>query len=346
MRVSVSETLFFDDCRRKWDYGSPNRQNLTSKQPTPALFFGSAIHAGLEAYYGGGDAVQGFQEFCRTRMAEIRRELSGVPLEKEAEIRDQVEMGEGMLRHYEQYYTAEPFKVVATEQEFEVAIPGTEDGMLVGTVDGFLVDQRGRVWLLEHKTFLIEPPPEFLTLDRQTTFYQWACQKLIHEGYFDFLDRSTVLQGVLYNGLKKKLPIVPRLLQSGKLSVAKSMDTTYETFLGAVEKQGQEPSEYQEFLDFLQRKPNKFFKREWVRRSPAEIQNAERHLQEIYRQMTSPDMVPYPHPSWDCSWRCDFRNLCIAEQTGVDTELMLQQGYRKAPPRGKVYASGSPSSNA
>ena len=254
-------------------------------------------------------------------------------------MRDQIEMGEGMLNHYIFTYKDEPFVALATEQEFEVEIPRTKGGMLVGTVDGIIQDHKSRIWLIEHKTFSLEPPPEFLVLDRQTTLYHWACQRLIEQGYFkDFgIAPHEKLHGILYNGLRKKVPVCPRLLKTGGISQAMNMDTTYEVYMDTLQFYKLDPAPYAATLTRLKNKPNKFFKREWIQRGPPELRSAETQLQAIYERMNNPGAI-YPNPTWDCSWRCDYKNLCCAEQTGVHTDFMREHEYINAPKRGKVYA--------
>ena len=37
----------------------------------------------------------------------------------------------------------------------------------------------------------------------------------------------------------------------------------------------------------------------------------------------------YPHFTWDCKWKCDFKELCAATNRNDDTEWMLQNNFRK-----------------
>ena len=88
-----------------------------------------------------------------------------------------------MLEHYQLWALGkDDFEIIRVEFQFEVPIPGTDDGLLVGTFDGLIRDDDSNFWVFEHKTFMQEPPPEFLTLDRQTSAYQWAAQQLMDSG--------------------------------------------------------------------------------------------------------------------------------------------------------------------
>ena len=53
MVISNSDRCMFKNCRRKWDFGSPNRQNLRIKKKQRPLWLGSLVHNSLEYYYRG-----------------------------------------------------------------------------------------------------------------------------------------------------------------------------------------------------------------------------------------------------------------------------------------------------
>ena len=345
MRISISESRTFDTCLRKWDYSSPNRQGLAPVMMSPALSFGIAIHAGLEAHYRAMQeagqipdvsvSVEAFLKSCSENMAQIRANMGTLPVEAEEKMYSQVELGEGMLRHYATWAEhRDTFEVLAVEPQFRVSLTGT-DGVFVGRFDGVVRDSDG-VWILEHKTFSQEPPPEFLVLDRQTTAYVWALQHIVNLGKAGVVPKGTEVLGVIYNGLRKKLPRRPPVLKSGGLSKDKAMDTTLEVYDARIAEQGLDASDYTAIRDVLKARGNLFFKREYLRKGPAELDGFGRDLRRIYRRMSTTTEI-YPSPSWDCLWSCDFRDLCMAEQVGADHEDLRRIRYRKASSKGAVY---------
>ena len=36
----------------------------------------------------------------------------------------------------------------------------------------------------------------------------------------------------------------------------------------------------------------------------------------------------YPNPTWDCSWKCDFKTLCLATNRNDDIEYLKTTLYR------------------
>lgn len=85
------------------------------------------------------------------------------------------------------HYPLEPFDVVAVEQVFEVAIPGTEH-TYTGKFDGIIrykeAPYEGQLSILEHKTEARSSTrnlPEAWAARSQVSLYMWAAEKLFQE---------------------------------------------------------------------------------------------------------------------------------------------------------------------
>src|SRR5690606_10898829 len=131
---------------------------------------------------------------------------------------------------------------------------GHEVGVLVGHIDGVVQDSSGDVWILEHKTSATSWSLVDMLFNDQTLGYMWVVQQLL----------GSAPRGVIFNILRKKVPRVPQLLKNGGLSRAKNIDTTFETYMRAIEDNGLDPVDYVEILRELKDRGNTFFQREKV----------------------------------------------------------------------------------
>ena len=73
-----------------------------------------------------------------------------------------------------------------------------------------------------------------------------------------------------------------------------------------------------------------WFRRTWIRRSPAEIDQAGRQLASEAREIFDPDVVVFPSPSAQACGNCPFASPCLAlyEGNGTEAEAILTSSYR------------------
>lgn len=362
-RMSTTERQEFKECRRRWDWSSFSRQGIEPNKPALALWFGTGIHHSLEMYYSGKDAIYWDQatgdEVSRDLMdvepekaivthwkiwadTEVARIQEKMPLFEEqiAAFDESIALGAGMLESYVAWASKADnmpdtgFKdVLYTEREFAVIVPDAQGDpyhfvdangqvwelWLVGRLDMVVEDFDGRIWILDHKTSKDRLDPELLILDDQMTVYLWAAQQIL----------GVPLAGCYYNVLRKKLPTVPRVLVSGKgLSKDKSIDTTYDVYFNAIVENGFDVADYDDILQLLSNKAANFFQREKVHRNSHEIAMAGRMLLLEGIDMLNQPYI-YPNPTWDCKWKCDYKDLCLAMNRNDDLDYLLKTLYRK-----------------
>jgi len=365
-RLSTTERQEFKECRRRWDFASLSRQGIEPNRPAVALWFGTGIHHALEMLYqrraefGADPAYFGemsdYDYVQKTWLdwydAELKRlEESQTVLwdEQKQALEETRDLGQKMLANYEAWSSVADYKdstgfkrVLYTEREFAVIIPDETgkpyhftDGSgqvwemwLVGRLDMVVEDFDGRIWVLDHKTSKDRLDEEILILDDQMTLYLWAAQQILQKP----------IEGCYYNVLRKKLPVVPQVLASGKgLSKAKSIDTTYEVYLQAIEENGFDPADYEDILDHLANKKTGFFERVKVRRNQHDLAMAGRMLLLEAIDMLN-DPYIYTNPTWDCKWKCDYKDLCLAMNRNDDVAYLKDTMFRKrAPEEGSVY---------
>jgi len=130
----------------------------------------------------------------------------------------------------------------------------------------------------------------------------------------------------------KKVPHTPapllRSQQGRNFSVNKQQDTTYEMSVKALSEAGEDLTQYQDFLEFLQLQGNKFFKRTQVHRNEHELRNQGLNIYYEVKEMLDPNTVSYPNPSRFNCMMCAFRAPCIAMNDGSDYEYLLQEDYK------------------
>jgi hypothetical protein len=352
-KYSTTERHDFKFCRRQWDYASPSRQGWEKKVAHEALWMGTGLHHALEMFYRreGVSAVEAWSDWIDSelvRLKEVVPESQWTTFEENT--LNAASLGEGMLRNYEVWAEKADnsesigFKrILSVEKEFQVPVRDDSGNIarftdregtiweihLVGRLDMLVEDFHDRIWIMDHKSSKDKLDPEHLLMDDQMTIYIWAVQQII----------GRPIEGALYNVLRKKLPTIPKTLQAGGLSQDKSMDTTLEVYMEEIENQGLDPEKYVKMIDILSNKPNTFQQREKVRRTPYEIAVAGRMLLYEGIDMLNAPYI-YPNPNWDCKWRCDYKELCLAQNRNDDVEWMLESMYQKSD-RGSVYVRES-----
>lgn len=356
-RLSTTERQEFKECRRRWDYSSLSRQSIEPNRPAIALWFGTGIHYALEMYYKAHidetdedfDIVAPWAYWYQSELKRLEESQTVLWDEQKAELEEMYKLGSSMLQNYAEWSVVADTKietgfkrVLYTEREFAVPIPNSAgepyrfiDGKgqewecwLVGRLDMVVEDFDGRIWVLDHKTSKDRLDEEILILDDQMTMYLWAAQQILHKP----------IEGCYYNVLRKKLPVVPEVLKSGKgLSKSKMIDTTYDVYLQAILDNGFDPADYEDILDHLANKKTGFFERVKVRRNQHEIAMAGRMLLLEAIDMLNDPFI-YPNPTRDCKWKCDYKDLCLALNRNDDIDYLLKALYRKRVPEdGSVY---------
>lgn len=177
-------------------------------------------------------------------------------------------------------------------------------------------------FIVTHNSYSVQPDLEKLSTNDQFTAYCWAAQALL----------GAPIAGILYDGIKRKLPSAPALLQSGKLSKTWNDSLDYATYLDAIDGYNLDADDYKDILLRLKERDAQdqtpFFTRWKINISPAQVQTFASYLPAIYRSMTNEPEI-YPTFLWQGCWDCQVRDLCKAIQFGEDVEWMIRQGYTK-----------------
>lgn len=360
--IRTSDRQMFKTCRQKWDFGSKMRQNYELIGGVKALDFGSAVHAGLEAFYNpitwkDREAKEAMAILAFNKLVGEHRKqsltINGVlqtelALELETDFAERKLLGETMLDYYFDYSAIEDKEIepVKTEIEFEVPIyvPRGMYGhynlryldFTFDDSDGILKYQRkpvmyqGRVDLLWQNT----RTRKYAVVDHKTTAQFGQYQHLVLDEQVSSYDWALThmlrldIDRVIFNQLRKALAHEPKILKSGALSQDKGQNTTTKLYMKAIEENGFKVEDYQDFLNFLAEQPKEYIRRIEIKRNEYQRkQQGIRVFQEAVEMLGNPNIYPSPS-AMNCNG-CWFYNPCVATNDGGDVQYFLDELYTK-----------------
>ena len=305
--VTNSELQTFKDCRRKWWLSNVLKLSPKRKTTTGPLPLGTRVHGALETIYDDAaiGPVERYAVLAREDQALWEKqyeELGVAPSEQERkDFASQIELGLIMVQGYVDWLAEEGadavFEVVAAEQKVDVhfgVIRGREVRLL-GKMDvrvRRLID--GACLFIDHKTC--------------ASIDAWLSTARINEQFlhYQLLER-------LY------------ALENGEVAM------TSGSMVNLLRKVKRTATA----------KPP-FYHREEVHHSDVELRNFWLRLSgEIADVIDVEDqlaagvnhhVVAYPRPSRDCTWKCEFRQLCPMFDDGSDSERFIADYFERYDP--------------
>jgi CRISPR/Cas system-associated exonuclease Cas4 (RecB family) len=311
-----SELATYQDCPQKWLF--KYAQKLAPQRTGKNLAFGKVFHSALAAFYLAGlpAALDLFQK-------EITEFIQGSAPEEIENLRQLETLGISMLSMYAEFAKAhDDFEIVEMEVPHTVPIitaAGNKSNAFEYTYTcDQLVRRNKQLWIHEFKTAEIIDANYIsnLVLDEQMSRYQWATEKMFGEP----------VAGSIYTILRKKMPNVPEILKKGGLTQRKDIDTTHDIYLDSINRNGLNPADYAEILEILRAKGNTFIVREPVLRNERERKECEQRLYTLAKTINT-DAPIYKCPSRDCTWKCDYRSLCIEDTAELRTTFGIRPDY-------------------
>lgn len=363
--IHVSERRSFRGCRRRWNWAY--REGYVPDSPIKALEFGVAYHAALEVFYDPKtwdtlsiedklvNALEVFIRIVEEQKAKYLKvnQIRELPLEIQEDYEERVDLGAGMLAYHAKYVHPKYdnwFKPVAVEIPFEVPIWDNlnnivvcensprcgqnhknygEDSVVVyaGRVDMIVEDLRyGGYFIWDHKTASVLARDDgFLQLDDQVGSYVWALRQILN------LD----IRGFIYAESRKDFPREPKPLKrmSGgrSFSTAQNQATSleiFEPFVAQHDRPAFDAGAYDEYLNFLRSaEATQFHQRFVIIKSETELESIGRNIALEAADMVNANTLIYPSVGrYTCS-SCAYRQPCLAEFMGEDTQLMFETSY-------------------
>lgn len=338
--IHISDVQAFKACRRKWDWSSLLRRNLTPVAPYAPFFTGRIVHAALDLYYRYGlHPAYEIDLLVNDETKHLRTHYPTIYAANEQSINEQAQFCKDLLAHYVQWAGSynNPFNdreldFINVEQNFNEPMR-TNRGFLArrmrlaGRFDGVVRHKKDdKLYLWEIKTTKsIDNRLRQLDLEEQADAYALAAQEILGEP----------IAGIVYTLIRKALPATPQVLKNGMLSQNKQIDTTFEYYLSAIRAiHGHNATrefinvQYGDFLQHLLDNGNPFFARVMIRRSPEQLRTARDELYATAQEMINPAVPIYKTAGIPCNW-CIFREPCIAKQQGeiAYSEQLLRENY-------------------
>lgn len=197
--ISVTERGSFKLCRRQWLWGKdPISHPATFVNSN--LWFGTAVHAGLETYYATGKDLEAAIDAYRGSIdAQVTELATQFPYHMVTSAVDaKYSQGIEMLTNYAEYdqtVTLEHWEIVELEKRHYVPVLGDGRPQLTGQID-MLIRINGDYWVVDHKTYSQKPSAASIATNDQITAYAY----LLRESY------GIEIRGGILNVLLKKLP--------------------------------------------------------------------------------------------------------------------------------------------
>jgi PD-(D/E)XK nuclease superfamily len=337
MIVHTTGRNAYKSCQQRWYYSDV--LGLESKLMPHYLWFGTAWHAALAEYYRPESYRDGqnltraaavFDAWCAAHVAEL---IGANPNEEDVlRHKEFVDLGLGMLEQYNGWVWPQNeallLEPIFVEKTFAPRLKPRSPHRCSFTPDAIFRDGVGRWWIGEWKTAeTIHESDEWLAMDEQVGSYALFAQR----------ELAVLIEGVIYDTARKKIPKPLRVLASGRISSDVRQDTTFEIasrqlveFYGTPENV---PVGHYEALLTKLRERNNFFKRVRVRRNQNELSilasEIEREVAAMARTARKPETLTRTPSRFNCS-TCAFREPCMARWEGnTDGEASLLDALYK-----------------
>lgn len=357
--LRTSERSTFGECPQKWWWAW--RQGLRPRGlPKTPLWFGTNVHLALAEWYCGPGKRRGphpAETWERISSEVVDTVKQRDPTDDElASYIDAYELGLAMLDGYvKQYGKDEHMLIIHPEQTFSLDVPwpGSERQKLyevdpeaaemlvryVGTYD--LVwrhAETGQIGLEEHKTAAAIFTGH-LPLDKQAgSYWAVATRTLRKQG---LIGPKESLKFIEYNFLRKSMPDLRPRDSEGYCCNKPTKQDYIDAGIGdkgTPVKQMQELAEVQSITVLGKRskvQPKPLFERHRVVRTPGEQASQLRAIQDeaVHMQAMRDGLLPVvKHPSRDCSWKCDFYQMCMLHESGANWEDYRSAMFRREDP--------------
>lgn len=291
-------------------------EDIEPRKKAAPLVKGSMLHDMDDAWLNGRN--------WREVLVEYKRKYDKLFIEEREEYGDIIPDMETIMLGYIKKWEKHDLDYVEkdgskTEHRLEVEfIPGKV--MFVGIIDRMGYDNKGKLWLVEKKSFKQKLPKEEVRFtDLQTTLYY----------HFAPLCGFPKPYGVMWDYVRAKPPAVPQLLKKGGLSKRKNIDSTYETYLAAIDDRGLDGEDYADILENLKTKPDNFYRRVYRPRPDTIVLPLLRDLRETALEILFlGETTRARNLTTDCGW-CGYYSLCQAELRGLDAEFIRQREYKE-----------------
>lgn len=356
-RIRTSERRDYKRCPQRWAWAW--RQGLKPKIEKPgALWFGTGMHLVLQHRYQyrgkkrGTKPLQVWRDYVGDTEAVIFGENFG---EDKTDFYNAGDLGEEMIGNYlDLYGKDERWFMLSAEQTFELPIPdprkahkGEMLALYNGTFDTVALDEEGddSLWLWDHKTAKTIQTSH-LQLDDQAGSYWAVAGDVLRQ--LGLIEPGMKLDGILYNFLRKaKADDRPKDADGyyrNKPQKAHYIEALKSVYFGPKPIDKLSLKDLEELAlttdltvlgDVSKQQPSPLFLRYPVWRTSSERKTQIRRIQGEALNMDAHRRKLLPivkNPTKDCSWDCDFFNLCQLHEQGDDWREFKRASFKQVDP--------------
>lgn len=310
LKLSNSKANTWLRCPKQFDY--KYNQKLSKKLRGLPLERGDWLHQMLQAHYLG--------ENWKKVHRKLSKEFDNLMIEEKEEYGDLPSQTKAVMLNYLHHYRKEDqrFTVIDAELDEMIELP---NGLEFQFIIDLIVEDKlnGRIWLWDHKSLKNFMDDEYMMMETQLTRYHWCAEKKLG---------IKNLAGVMFNEIRTKVPSVPELTKTGRLSKRK-IDTDYRTALKAIRDYDLDPDDYSDFLRGIKAQSDKWFRRTPLPKDgPASIQLMKELYQVKHQVELAEDTNEYPRAiRKDCKWDCDYQKICNMELHGADPTPVIKRQF-------------------
>lgn len=363
--IHTSDRMSFKACRRRWDILSDLRQGMKPIETPQPLSFGSAAHKGFEIFNDpltweltkspGSRVVivESAISAARNEIVEMKRRylrltnLECLEEEQEEQYQKDLELIDGMLRHYFEYcrmHNFERYTPLHVELSFEVLIfsgpevakllpklwryaleNGYDDLEIVyrGRIDMLAIDDWGEYWIWDWKTAgRIRDTMGFLELDEQLGSYNWALEHVLG------IKIAGNIYAEIWKDYPKPLKENANVRLGRRFSVNQQQGTSYDIAKAQLEAEGESLELYADYLHFLQSDGIEYVRRTPIYRNAHELADLGTRIRmETLDMLDDPRIYPSPR-QFGCD-NCPARAVCIGMNDGSDVSWILKEYFTK-----------------
>ena len=355
-----SESKRYRRCRQMWEWSYV--ENWKSDRVRGALVFGTGVHYALEIYYPPG-TVRGphpsgvFEKWFEENDQDFST------WDDDGNRLDPLELGIVMLEEYVKEYGEEDhIRILAPEMPFQIPLYDKNGKFLrtyLGRGDALYEDRslsnkkKRRLGFLEHKTG--KTIEEGLRVNSgygdQAIRYAWAASIMLRD--MGIIGEHENVDHTLMNWLKKTMPSEKfRHPQTGyTLNLpAKDALLSYAAVHGIIDREtgkppktGKRAAELIEATGFDSRElgepsanqPSPMLYRERIDFGEEPLaRTGWRLMAEAYEmgEVVKGNLPIYTNPTKDCSWECEFVDVCELREMGEDWRGMLETEFYRGDP--------------
>lgn len=335
--IRTSDRGGFKRCRRRWNWQSHLRGNLTTIEGISPLWFGTGVHFALEDFHGIQSYEHprlAFEDYVRATYRQEKATGKKIPYNWP----DLVTLGRGMLEYYADTWliARDPLPtfiwngVPQVEVHAIVEVPYSnqyyDKVFYAVTMDRIVIGNDGKLYIVDYKT-AARIQTQFFQTDPQISAYCWIAS-CMYPGY--------EIGGFIYQQHRKVVPELPRILGNGTISASRTQITSHRLYRkGLINLYGdvaRSPSANIETLNWLaqQETPewDRFIRRDKVYRNQHQVEAEGVKLLLELPEMLDRNLPLYPTPTRECGNMCSFNSACVSMDDGGDWEDELKIGFK------------------